>query len=226
MTTQNLQQTMTDDDRAKFERGAKLLEYMQAGKGFDDYWVPIGEGLLAVRRTVMNMLRLKTARGGHYNDAFGRLCARTPYAEMHKVERSNLLYCVEHLADIIEMRAGWTPSERAKINHPTSMAQRLREFLNRAPGEAPRRNVSPMALLKDRNEQLTRTNLDLAERVATLEASEDGGSLFDLRQTPPDQIATVIVANVSLGKARAIHHELGQAIAAAPKPKPPKRPAG
>jgi hypothetical protein len=48
---------MTDDDRAKFERGAELLKYMQAGKAFDDYWVPIGEGLLAVRRTVVNMLR-------------------------------------------------------------------------------------------------------------------------------------------------------------------------
>jgi hypothetical protein len=27
-------------------------------------------------------------------------------------------------------------------------------------------------------------------------------------------------------KARAIHHQLEEAIAAAPKPKPPKRPAG
>jgi hypothetical protein len=132
MTLENLQQTMTSDDRAKFERGCKLLEHMQAGKAFDDYWVPIGDGLLAVRRTVMTMLRLTKARGGHYNDAFGKLCAKTPYSDMHKVERSNLLYCMEHLPDILEMRVGWTPTERAKINHPTSMAQRLREFLNRA----------------------------------------------------------------------------------------------
>ena len=92
MTTQNLQQAMTVDDRALFERGAKLLAHLQAGKGFDDHWVPIGTGLLAVRRTVMAVLRLKHARGGHYNDAFGKLCAKTPYAEMHKVERRNLLY--------------------------------------------------------------------------------------------------------------------------------------
>src|SRR5262245_16060644 len=85
MTTQNLQQTMTADDRAKFERGCDLLKRMQAGKAFDDFWVPIGEGLLAVRRTVMAALKLKAARGGYYNDAFGKLCAKTPYAEMHKV---------------------------------------------------------------------------------------------------------------------------------------------
>ena len=148
---------------------------MQAGKAFDDYWVPIGDGLLAVRRTVMAALRLSKARGGYYNEAFGKLCAKTPYAEMHKVERSNLLYCMEHLPDL-EMRVGWTPTERAKINHPTSMAQRLREFLNRAPTEAPRRNASPMALLKDKNEQLQRANLDLSERLASAEARGAGGS--------------------------------------------------
>ena len=128
MSTRDLQQQMTDDDRAKFERGADLLKHVQAGKLFDDYWVPIGDGLLAVRRTVMAALHLKKARGGYYNDAFGRVCAQTPYANMPKVERSNLLYAMEHLADIVEMRAGWTPSERASVNHPTSMAKRLREL--------------------------------------------------------------------------------------------------
>jgi hypothetical protein len=221
MTTASLQQNMTDDDRAKFERGAAMLKQLQSGRGFDEHWVPIGEGLLAVRRTVMNVLRLKTARGGHYNDMFGKLCAKTPYAEMHKVERSNLLYCMEHLADIIEMRVGWTPSERAKVNHPDSMAKRLREFLNRAPVEAPRRNVSPMALLKDKNERLERANLDQAERIAALETQAGSGSLFDLQRDTPDDIARVIADAVTLYKARAIHHSLGQAIAAKPKPKQP-----
>jgi hypothetical protein len=226
MTVQSLQQTMTSDDRAKFERGCELLLYMQAGKAFDDYWVPIGDGLLAVRRTVMTALSLSKARGGYYNEAFGKLCAKTPYADMHKVERSNLLYCMEHLPDILEMRAGWTPTERAKINHPTSMAQKLREFLNRAPTEAPRRNASPMALLKDKNEQLQRTNLDLAERLASAEARDTAGSLFDLARDNVDDIARVIVSTVGVNKARSLHHSLGQAIASTPKPPKPKRPAG
>ena len=146
---------MNDDDRVKFERGCEILSHLQAGKGFDDTWVPIGEGLLAIRRSVMTALRLTKAKGVYYNAAFGQTCARTPYAEMHKVTRSNLLYCMEHLPTILEMRVGWTPTERAKINHPDTMAKRLREFINRAPTDAPtRRNVSPMALLKDRNGRL------------------------------------------------------------------------
>src|SRR6516162_10294186 len=146
-----------------------------------------------------------------------QLRAKTPYAEMHKVERSNLLYCMENLPDL-EMRVGWTPTERAKINHPTSMAQKLREFLNRAPTEAPRRNVSPMALLKDKNDQLQRANLDLSERLASAEAREAGGSLFDLARDNVDDIARVIVSTVGVNKARSLHHSLGQAIASTPKP--------
>ena len=61
MTTQYI---MTEEDRAKFERGAEKLKYMQRGQAFDDFWVPIGEGLLAVRRTVMHALRLTKARVG------------------------------------------------------------------------------------------------------------------------------------------------------------------
>ena len=84
----------------------------------------------------------------------------------------------------------------------------------------------PMALLKDRNEQLTRINLDQAERIAALEAREENGSLFDLARDRAEDIAKTIVATVGVRRARAIHHLLGGAIAAAPKPKPPKRPAG
>ena len=133
---------------------------------------------------------------------FAKLCAETPYAEMPKVDRSNLLYCIEHLADIMEMRARWTPTERARVNHPTSMAKRLREFLNRAPTEAPRRNVSPLALLRDKKEQLERANLDLAEQVAALQA-RDGqgqGSLFDLHRSNADEIAATIVGELATRK--------------------------
>jgi len=219
MTTASLQQQMTDEDRALFERGASMLKRLQAGEGFDEHWVPVGQGLLAVRRTVMAALHLKKARGGYYNDAFGKMVARTPYADMHKVERSNLLYCMEHLPDILEMRAGWTPTERAKINHPTSMAQRLREFLNRAPTEAPRRNYSRTADLKDKLDRAERAKLDLEERVASMERSADSGSLFDLKRDSAEDIAGVIVGTVP-SKAQKIHEALGRALTRQ------KRPAG
>lgn len=73
------------------------------------------------------------------------------------------------------------------------------------PADPPlKRNVSPMALLKDKNEQLMRTSLDQAERIASLEANADSGSLFDLRRDSADDIVAAIVGNVSAHKAEAI----------------------
>ena len=131
-----------------------------------------------------------------------------------------MLYCTEHLADIVEMRAAWTPSKRALVNHPTTMAKRLRDFLKRPIGElptVPRRNASPMTLLKHKNEELTRANLDLAERLAA--AEQHDGSLFDLSRDTPEDIVQVIIGNVSMNKAKTIHEALGRALAAG-------RPAG
>src|SRR5262245_61683605 len=117
MSDVNLKAAMTESHRAEFERGADMLKRAQAGGQFDDFWVPIGRGLEAARSTVLTVLKLNKPGGGYYNAAFGQLLANSPYAEMHNVERSNLLFCMDHLADIFEMRAAWTPSERAKINH-------------------------------------------------------------------------------------------------------------
>jgi len=189
---------LTDDDRAKFDRGCEMLSHLQAGNGFDQHWVPVGDGLLAMRRTVMTALRVTKTTSGFYKAAFSRAVANTPYAEMKDGECSDLLYCMEHLADITEMRAVWTAADRAKINHPNSMRKRLREFLNRPRNEteAPRRNSSWAAVLKDKVDQLTGINRDQAERIASLEANAGDGSLFDLHRDSAEEIATAIVGEL------------------------------
>ena len=214
MNTDNLQQQMTDEDRAKFDRGAKLLEELQRGKHFDDYWVPIGEGVLAVRRTVMTVLRLKKPAGGYYNNAFGLLVARTPYSHMHKVTRSNLLFCMDHLATVMEMRVGWEPMERVKVAHPDTMAKRLREYIkqrdNPEAAETVRRNVSPMGLLREKYEDALHDNAALTAKLKAIEQRD--GSLFDLKRDEAEDIAQAIVANVTEYKANKIHKLLGEAI--------------
>ena len=59
-----------------------------------------------------------------------------------------------------------------------------------------------MALLRDKNEQLTRTNLDQAERIAALEAREENGSLFALKRDTAEDIARAIAANIGEAGAR------------------------
>jgi hypothetical protein len=54
-----------------------------------------------------------------------------------------------------------------------------------------------MAMLKDKNEQLTRTKLDQAERIAALEARESNGSLFDLKRDNAAKIGRIIADSIS-----------------------------
>ena len=65
MSADTIHQEMSEEDRAKFERGKELLGQVQAGKLFDSWWVPIGAGLIAVRRAVLKRLHLKSERSGH-----------------------------------------------------------------------------------------------------------------------------------------------------------------
>ena len=204
MSTESIQQLMTKEDRAKFERGAELLGQLQTGRHFDDYWVPIGDGLLALRNAVMaSSSRFKRPQGGPYNKQFGQACVGTPYAHMKKVERSNLLFCMANLSRILEMRAEWEPSEKATINSPTGMAKRLREYLKVQSGESPRlRNSSPFAVLKDKYETVVRQVAEVEERLA--EAKQLDGSLFDLHQSTAGEIATSIVGELSTRKGGSI----------------------
>jgi hypothetical protein len=200
MSIENLSASMTDDDRAKVARGADMLSHAHAGRQFDDFWVPIGEGLLVMRRTVMAVLRLKKPKGGYYNAAMGRLCANTSYAEMPKTDRSNLVLCMDHLADLVEMRAGWTATERAKINHPNSMAKHLRDFLKGPVGDdKPRRNFSAMASLKEKNDKLIRDNAELEERLAaaTSKTATDMRDIFDWNDKAED-IVIAVAANADM----------------------------
>ena len=144
---------------------------------------------------------LKVPRGGHYNAAFGKVIADTPYADMHAVARSNLLFCMDHLPGIIEMRAGWRPSQRAKITHPDTMATRLRAFLKPPPREPERHNWSPMAALKTKLDRAERDKLDLAEQLAAAQRGQTRESAEPVtKPAGPDNAA--LVKELAQAKAR------------------------
>jgi hypothetical protein len=82
-----------------------------------------------------------------------------------------------------------------------------------------------MALLKGKNEQLMRANLDLSERLA---AADSAGSLFNLRLSSAGEIADVICRDaaevrISWHKAEAIAKGV---LARAKNKKKTQRPAG
>ena len=201
MSQETLHQQMSAEDLEKFERGKTMLRDIHAGKIFDTHWVPVGEGLLAVRRTVMKHLQVDDPNDGNYKTAFGDMCAGTPYADMPKVERSNLLFCMERLPAIFEMRAEWQLKDRIRINHPSSMANKLKEWLRQKKGEEakPKKNSSQLAVITEKYAKLKQDYAHIAEQLAAAEVS-DGYANYNLMKDGPKEIAKTIVGNLAASR--------------------------
>jgi hypothetical protein len=176
---------------------------------FDAYWLPIGEGLLAVRKTVLRVLNMEEAGGGEYNHSFGRAIAGTPYELMEKTGRSALLFCMDHRDDLVEMRAAWTPEERTNVCHPKTMAKRLREFHSAGLDYKPK----PKKPKKEEVKKKEAVIADLEERLAAAETNANPEPLFNLATSPPTEIARILLANAGVDRVKAIYQALGEAIA-------------
>jgi hypothetical protein len=88
---------------------------------------------VALRLDIMKRLGLSGydyAGDGRYRAAFGEAIAGTPYAAMSPVVRSNLLFCVENLPALREMLRSWSPELRSRIVYPTSVANKLKAYLD------------------------------------------------------------------------------------------------
>jgi hypothetical protein len=113
----------------------------------------------------------------------------------------------ERLAILREIRETMTQGERSRLNSPISARQRVEKILRaREHGTEEKQKDSPVTLLKRKVAELER---ELATAQAKL-ARKDDGSLFDLKQTPPAEMAFVFTENVSEGRWRDIKRAIDE----------------
>jgi hypothetical protein len=204
---------LSDNDKLSIDLGAEALASLQAGSGFDQ-WLIVGRGLATIRKVALALSGATEAKGGMYNYSFARLCAGTSYVHMEKNERSSLLYCMDHLDAITQLRLSWSPSERAKINHPSSMRTRLRQVLNQS--NAPHRsNASPTAILKDELEEAKRKNADLEERLAAAETEAFDIAAPSEQFKPEDSAASIarrLIDQLGQDKAKSVAKAINEEV--------------
>src|SRR4051812_24898892 len=150
---------MTQDERHQnaIRAGEEAWERASTGNWDESAWKVMGTALLIIREEVLYDLRSNNPRGAAYNGAFGKRLDGTAFKTMHKVTRSNLLFCMEPENRVIldGILSRWTPDERARRTHPTTLAQAIRAKLKEDRGEAAdaaANKTSPYAAMK---EQLT-----------------------------------------------------------------------
>lgn len=107
---------------------------------------------------------------------------------------------LERMTILREILNAMTPGERSRLNFPISARQRVEHILKAGAGgtEAKLRN-SPVAILKQKNLELTRELAHAEERLAAADAS-----VFDLKKDSAADIARVICETVTPCEARSI----------------------
>jgi hypothetical protein len=193
---------VTTDERhaAAIRAGEDEWQKASTGNWDESSWRIMGTALMLIREEVQFELRTNVARGGPYNQAFARRVDGTKFKTMHPVTRSNLLFCMEPENRVIldGLLARWTPDERARRTHPTTLAKAIREELK--PKDAKLiKATSHFAALKEQLAEAQSQNEKLKTKLATA-----GQSLFDIGFDTPQDIGIALAENMSERKFDAV----------------------
>jgi hypothetical protein len=124
--------------------------------------------------------------------------------------RNHLLWAADHRSEIEAWRTSLSQSERAKMNHPTT----LRRKYDAAHKVAAKDPNTPKK--ETTREAMVRENEDLWAKVKKLERQVEAGdgSLFDLRRDSIESIVDAIAGNVPLGRFESLQRAMTKKLAA------------
>lgn len=208
--TANETSTMKHDVEADRERLAEeAFGRIRKGNHWRD-WTYLAQGFEVGRNKAMRETHTNQPIGRGYNEAFGRWMNARPWARgIDKATRNHLLWIADHLVEIEAWRETLAANQRDKWNHPTTVKKAYEAAMKHKVAQEKGETVrSPMAEIK--------ASLIQAQEEAHKwqRRAEEGGSLFDLRRDTAQDIARVLVKQLSPAKAeqiaRAIRQELKQ----------------
>jgi hypothetical protein len=196
----------TESEARKEALAAEADDRIKRGAHWDD-WCFVADGFAVGRNKAMRRAGTNQPVGSAYNRAFGDWMAERSWAKnTDKATRNHLLWVADHRSEIEAWRATLSRSERDRINHPTTLRRKwdAAHRPNAADHKSPKKETKA--------EALQRENAELWDKVKRME--RDGGSLFDLNQTPLKDIAKIMGEHMGLGRLTRLQQEIGKEIAA------------
>jgi hypothetical protein len=205
-------------DERKEKAAAEAYIRIRSGQHWLD-WMFVAEGLGVGRRHAQRISGTDDIQSPRYKRAFKEWMAPRPWAkDLDSPTRAHLFWCLDWRNDIDQWRETLAQNERLRLNHPTAMKRRYeatRTEKNAADPNTPKKETDREALI--------RRNAELEDKIKALETSarSRGDSLFDILETPANQIARCIVEETVRGgrftKASQIKAALEKEIAARKK---------
>jgi hypothetical protein len=213
--TYSRDQETTEEERIILDADTERWHRLGATAHLKD-WLAFRPGLEIRRRLAMKMAHTNEPKGRSYNEAFGKLMRDDGLGEMlvnSSTSAQHILWLFEKpereaiLEDILKKM---TEGQRVRLNTPLAARQRVEAAQKKANTEDAPKRVSQVTSLKTQIAELTAEN-------KKLKASNDEGSLFDLRNDTVDDIADIIIRSVTPTRAKNLADAIKMKL---------KRPAG
>jgi hypothetical protein len=201
--------TETDSEARKEALAAEADDRIKRGAHWED-WMFIADGFAVGRAKAMRRAATNQPVGSAYNRACSDWMAERPWAKnTDKATRNHLLWAADHRSEIESWRATLAESERAKMNHPTTLRRRYDAAHKVAvANEAPKKETGREALVRETEDLWTKIK-KLEHRV------ESGdGSLFDLRRDSIEEIVNTIAGTVPLGRFESLQRAMTKKLSA------------
>jgi len=105
-----------------FREGREALDRLNTGRDWSD-WQKVGAALAAGRTEAMRSANTNRPKGKKYNQAFGDVLKREQLDtdRLDSASRNQLLRIAEKLPEIEAWRATLHPTQRLKLNHPSTI---------------------------------------------------------------------------------------------------------
>jgi len=185
-------------EELKAQEAADAADRLKRGQSWDD-WLKIGTFLNIGRNKAMLRAGTNEPIGARYIKAFSEWMAVYPWiGEIDKATRTHAMWCVDHSDDLARLRENMGLTQRLSCNHPTTMRRKW-DKAQKEVDKAPTVKKESRADVIQRELEAT-----AAERDKWRHKAEKDGSLFDLKNDRPKDIAAIMFQNMSVPRVREV----------------------
>jgi hypothetical protein len=185
-------------EELKAQEAADAADRLKRGQSWDD-WNKIGVFLNIGRNKAMLRAGTNEPIGARYIKAFSEWMAVYPWiGDIDKATRTHAMWCVDHLEELAKLRENMGLTQRMTCNHPTTMRRRWDKSQKEV-------DKAPTAKKESRADVIQRElEATAAERDKWRHKAEKDGSLFDLKNDRPKDIAAIMFQNMSVPRVREV----------------------
>jgi hypothetical protein len=186
-------------EAAKGREAAEAADRLKRGQSWDD-WSKIGVFLNIGRNKAMLRAGTNEPIGARYIKAFSEWMAAYAWiGDIDKATRTHAMWCVDHADELVKLRENMGLTQRLACNHPTTMRRKwdkAQKEIDKPPSTEKKESRS--AALERELEAVA------VERDKWRHKAEKDGSLFDLKNDRPKDIAAIMFQNMSLPRVREV----------------------